>query len=320
MVAVLPVPSRVGGHDNRAAMVVASKESLNSAMARGRTKSGFRVLAAIVVSFLIAGCDRIPVSTPAPLFYLPLTVDGVELEPAFVDTGGDFEVLLKESLHLRVVGQTTVLAFSGVLMLPVTEPFEYTAGGVSGKAPFAIVGLPSCACNGVGVHFLRKSGRVLRIDFETMAATLEDTLPDEGRLLRFEEPPRHLPDFPSSFVSVVVGAGTRPPAPGEGETVLALIDTGARTTVMRRGIAGTDVETGDSTDVTIDRGVLGTLAARVSLYDSAELPDMIIGTDAMRAWGTVWYFAFESRTGSIVVFPRGDDAVPPGTGMLSAGR
>lgn len=320
MAGVHTSPGPVGGRNMRPLTIVTVKDRGKSGAEGGRRASLFRGLAAIVVCLPLAGCDRIPVSVPAPLFYLPLTVDGVDLEPAFIDTGGDFEVLLKESLHLRLVGETAVLAFSGVLVLPVTEPFDYTAGGVAGMAPFAIVGLPACACNGLGVHFLRKSGRVLRIDFETMAATLEDALPEEGRLLPFEAPPRHLPDFPSSFVSVVVGTGTQPPAPGEGEAVLALIDTGARVTVMRRGIAGTGMERGDSADVTIDRGVLGTLAARVSLYDSAELPDMIIGTDAMRAWGSVWYFAFEGRTGSIVVFPRGEAAASPGAGMLSAGR
>jgi len=45
------------------------------------------------------------------------------------------------------------------------------------------------------------------------------------------------------------------------------------------------------------------VAAQITLFDTAGLPDLIIGTDIMGAWSDRWYFTFAPRGGHVTVFP-----------------
>ncbi len=277
---------------------------------RSRTLLPFLLWAPVLTS-----CGWLPLPSPAPLLYVPFSVEGVPQEPAFIDTGGDFEVLLKENLHLAIIGEAPVLAFNGIELLSITEGFAYEAGGIRGTAPYAIVGLSACQCNGLGVHFLRKSGKVLRIDFSSNSATFVPELPDGGVYIPFDPPPARLSEFRSSFVTVGLGLGREPPPRESALPVRALLDTGARATVIRRDVVeelGSPLP--DFVEVTIGLDGLGTLLATVSLFDGAELPDLILGTDAMRAWGSEWHFSFGSLGGSIVAFPK---TPPENTGASS---
>ena len=48
------------------------------------------------------------------------------------------------------------------------------------------------------------------------------------------------------------------------------------------------------------------------LFESGEyyLPDLIIGTDVMRAWGDRWYFSFAPEGGTVTVVPHDDSSAP----------
>ena len=57
----------------------------------------------------------------------------------------------------------------------------------------------------------------------------------------------------------------------------------------------------DRFEVMIEHASLGTVRALVGLFDTQGLPDIILGTDVMRAWGERWYFSFAPDAGTVTV-------------------
>lgn len=244
------------------------------------------------------GCGEVLSPSPAPLFTVPLTVEGVSVGNAVIDTGGGYEVLLSEPFGLSLVDTVEVLAFGGREIVAVTEPFTYSVGGTEATADFALVGLSVCDCNGVGFRFFRKTGTVLALDFPAGRADFTTFAPDGGVSLAFEPPPPELVDFDSAFIVVEVQYGER------SQTVIGLLDTGTNASVMRRDLFGDGVSAAsERLDIHIARRELGTVAAQITLFDTAGLPDLIIGTDIMGAWSDRWYFTFAPRGGHVTVFP-----------------
>jgi hypothetical protein len=228
-----------------------------------------------------------------------LSIDGNAVEPAIIDTGGGYELMLRDAYDLRLVDVTEVVAFGGREVVGVTEGFPYSVGGWSTQADAAIVGLSVCDCNGIGFHFFRKTGAVLSVDYGSATAAFLASAPTGGVEIAFSDPPESLPTFDGAFVEVDVESG------GEYRDVLALLDTGANTSVMRRGLVGeSSVLQGGRVSVLITHARLGTVSASLNLFDTEGLPDLIIGTDIMRAWSDRWYFSFEPRGGSVTVVPR----------------
>jgi len=247
------------------------------------------------------GCGSVLSQSSTPLFTAPLLVGGASVGTAVIDTGGDYEVILRERFGLSLVDTVEVLVFGGREMVAVTEPFRYSVGGIEAAADFALVGLSICDCNGVGFHFFRKTGTVLGLDFPAGRADFLTTLPDGGVTLAFDPPPPELPGFDSAFIEVDVTSGGYDIA----RRVLALLDTGTNATVMRRGLfAAAPSAMSDRLDIRIGRAELGTVAAQVGLFDTPGLPDLIIGTDIMRAWSDRWFFSFAQRGGTVTVQPR----------------
>ncbi len=247
------------------------------------------------------GCGSVVSPSPAPLFTAPLLVDGASVGDAVIDTGGDYEVILRDRSGLSLVDTVEVLVFGGRERVAVTEPFQYSVGGIEAAADFALVGLSVCDCNGVGFHFFRKTGTVLGLDFPAGRADLLTFVPDGGVTLAFDPPPLELPGFDSAFIEVDV----TPRGYDMALRVLALLDTGTNATVMRRGLfAAAPSAMSDRLDIRIGRAELGTVAAQVDLFDTPGLPDLIIGTDIMRAWSDQWYFTFAQRGGTVTALPR----------------
>ena len=263
---------------------------------------------------LAAGCGEIPVARPAPLFNVPLSIEGEPVGSAIIDTGGGYELLLRDSFGLQVVDTVEVLAFGGQEVVGITEGFQYTAGGWDSTADAALVGLSVCDCNGLGFHFFRKTGAVLGLDFANPRAMFLPVAPAGGVTIPFQPPPWFLTDFDSAFVQVEIAAG------GESRRVLGLLDTGTNASVMRRGLVETSPSLiADRLDVTITAELLGTVAVQVGLFETAGLPDVILGTDVMRTWSDRWYFFFAKQRGTVTAFPRVEgDAAPDRT--ISAGR
>jgi hypothetical protein len=244
------------------------------------------------------GCDAVFPSNRAPLFTAPLSVEGASVGAAVIDTGGGYEILLREPFGLSLVDTVEVLAFGGKEMVAVTEPFTYSVGGTEATADFALVGLSVCDCNGVGFHFFRKTGTVLALDFPAGRADFTSVAPEGGVSLAFEPSPPELVDFDSAFIEVEVQFGER------SQTVLGLLDTGTNASVMRRDLFGNGASAArDRLNIRIGRGELGTVAAQITLFDTAGLPDLIIGTDIMGAWSDRWFFTFAPRGGHVNVFP-----------------
>lgn len=277
---------------------------------------------------LICGCGDVFAPGPAPLFTAPLTIEGEPIGPAVIDTGGGYEVMLRHSFGLQVVDRTEVLAFGGKEFVDVTEGFHYTAGGFEAHAKAALVGVSVCDCNGLGFMFFRNTGAVLGLDFVNQLATFLQAVPENGVTIRFEPPPPFLPGFESAFVEVEVASDD------SSRTVLALIDTGTNASVIRRGLIAARGGSGclepvpfrsaggsgacatpgnplsrNRLHVTVAREDLGTVDARLGLFDTPGLPDMIIGTDIMRAWSDRWYFSFTPQGGTVTAFPHVDAAV-----------
>ncbi len=277
---------------------------------------------------LTSGCGDLFLAGPAPLFSAPLTIEGEPIGPAVIDTGGGYEIMLRDSFGLEVVDRTEVLAFAGHEFVDVTEGFHYTVGGVEADADAALVGVSVCDCNGLGFMFFRKTGTVLGLDYASQLATFLPSVPENGVTIRFEPPPPFLSDFQSAFVEVEVASG------GSAQTVLALLDTGTNASLIRRGLITTrggagcfqpwpfrsiggsgpcgnpgDPLSSSLLHVTVARDDLGTVDARLGLFDTPGLPDMIIGTDIMRAWSDRWYFSFTPRGGTVTAFPHVDAAV-----------
>lgn len=261
-------------------------------------------LAAAVVFSTIAvgGCgDSVPFPQ-AVLFTVPLAVEGEAVSPAIVDTGGGYEVLLRSGLNLRIIGQADVLAFGGREVVEVTEGFSYSVDGIRTSAPFAIVGLSACDCNGLGFHFFQKTGAILELDFGANRARILSAVPIVGVSLPFQPPPESLPDFNTSFIDVMFVEGRTPAIGGTGRRARALLDTGATLTVVQRDLLADDsLRTGEHVLLSIEQENLGTRTIRAVVFHTPGLPDIILGLDAMRAWSDRWYFAFSPHGGTVTV-------------------
>ncbi|UCC31562.1 MAG: hypothetical protein JSU86_04640 [Phycisphaerales bacterium] len=263
---------------------------------------------------LAAGCGEIPIARPAPLFNVPLSIEGEPIGSAIIDTGGGYELLLRDSFGLQVIDTVEVLAFGGKEAVGVTEGFQYTAGGWDSTTDAALVGLSVCDCNGLGFHFFRKTGAVLGLDFANPRAMFLPVAPTGGVTIPFQPPPSFLTGFDSAFVQIEIASG------GDTNAVLGLLDTGTNASVMRRGVVGTPSSlTPDRLDVTVTVESLGTVAVQMGLFETAGLPDVILGTDVMRTWSDRWYFFFAKERGTVTAFPHAEgDAAPAGT--ISAAR
>jgi len=226
-------------------------------------------------------------------------VEGRQAGMAVVDTGGGYEVMLRERFGLAVVDTVDVIAFGGVRRVDVTEEFTYHAGGVHGFSGGAIIGEAICGCNGLGFEFFRRTGMVLALDFENPTVTFLDDVPDEGVTVKFNPPPEPFRSFDTAFIEVRVSS------PDRSMTLPALLDTGATATVIRRGLFPTNpvalaIGTGELS-ITIAHPQLGTATVEAAVFDNNDLPEMIIGTDVMRALGKRWYFSFPPYSGSVTI-------------------
>jgi len=259
------------------------------------------ILANLLAAGFAGGCgNAIAPPQQQKAFYLPMSVQGRAIQDGLVDTGGEFEVLLKQPFGLSVVSDVEVLAFSGKERVQVTEPFVYTVSDFTLLSDGAIVGLSTCDCNGVGVRFFQKTKQFLKLDFPSGKAQLLETIPDGGIALPFVSPPVQLSTFEGVFMNVEVNAD------GVSTFVKALVDSGATITVLRRGLVGTNsVLLPDNLDVTVTHPNLGTVAISVGLFDTEGLPDLIVGTDLMAVWGDQWYLHFTNGDQPITVFPTG---------------
>jgi hypothetical protein len=238
---------------------------------------------------------------PAPLFTAPLSINDVYVGEAIIDTGGGYELMLRDSFGLQIVGEIEVLAFGGFETVSMTEGFRYSVDGWSTQAETALVGLSVCDCNGVGFDFFRKTGVGLGLDFATLTVTFGPSPPVGGVTLPFAPPPPLLSNFDSAFIEVAVVAG------GQWTTVLGLLDTGTNSSVMRRSLAAAAAPSSPNrAKVLVNHPELGTVAANVLLFDTPGLPDIILGTDIMRAWSDEWYFSFTERSGTVTTVPRYD--------------
>jgi hypothetical protein len=263
------------------------------------------VVASGTLCVLCGACGDVFPPVPAPLFTIGLEINGKQVDSAILDTGGGYELMLQKSIGLPVFDEVEVLAFDGPEMVGVAEGFSYTIDGTSFTAQAAIVGISICDCNGVGYLFLRKAGQTLAVDFDANEAFLLDDAPSVGVQIDFGEPPDTLPHFDSAFLTVEVSVGSK-------TLVLnGLLDTGTNGTVMRRGLfdAPTRPLQPDRLDITIGRDELGVVAANVRLFDTPGLPDIILGTDVMRAWSDRWFFTYAPRGGTVTVEPRTANAV-----------
>jgi len=263
---------------------------------------------------LVAGCGDAVAPQTTGLFYVPMEVRGEPIGQGFIDTGGEFEVLLSRDFGLELVGEVEILAFGGRERVALTEPFVYAAGGVRARSSGAIVGLSTCECNGVGYRFFRDTGAVLRLDFVARQATMVGSVPRGGLEVPFVPPPVTLPGFESSFIAVRV-------AGPEGEMdITGLLDTGATTTVLRRGVVGSGSGLNpNQLAITIAHDSLGVVAATVRLFDTEGLPDLIIGNDVMGAVANEWYFDFRQGFQFLSIFAPSPPEGPDGPGQEPTG-
>ena len=270
--------------------------------------NALRLLGVVPVAVVLGlnfGCGSLVGERAAPLFFVPLAIEGEPVAKALVDTGGGYEIMLRQSYGLNVVDSIEVVVFGGTETVQLTESFAYTAGGVDSVADAAIVGASICDCNGVGFYFFRKTGVVLGLDFAEPAVLFLSHTPLSGVTIDFELLPENLPAFDTSFIVVEAELN------GVSQTLVGLLDTGANATVMRRDLADS---AGESTTtrpwVTVTRDQLGSVSLGVRLSDNSSLPDMILGTDLMRKWADRWYFSFRSHGGSVTVMRDGDATSP----------
>ena len=260
----------------------------------------WRITLGALLAVIATGCGGLSLDTPAPLFFVPLSIEDEPVGLALVDTGGSYELMLADNFGLPIVDEVDVLLYTGEARAGVTGEFNFTAGGLKVISDGALVGLNICDCHGVGYPFLRKTGAVFGLDFANDQAAFLFDEPSGGTEIPFAEPPAHMSSFDSAFLDVEITAN------GASMVLRALLDTGANTTVMRRGLIGTPLALEpDRTDVRIGHDQLGIVAARVGLYDNEALPAMIIGTDVMRAWSSEWYFRFDGTGGAVITFPSG---------------
>lgn len=257
-----------------------------------------RIILSLCLCALLSACGTIFTFGSAPLFVTPISIEGRSIGSAIIDTGGRYELVLRNDFGLRIVDSADILAFNGREQISLTESFQYEAGGIPSRAEAAIVGISICDCNGLGYFFFRKTGTVLGLDFNKIQAEFHTTVPEGGVTIPFAPPPRQLGNFDSSFIEVELSAGdTR-------RTVVGILDTGTSGTVMNFGaITARPNQFTNRVDIQITHPLLGTVAARVVLFDIPGLPDIIIGTDVMRAWGDRWYFKYLPKGGTVTVFP-----------------
>jgi len=278
----------------------------------------FYSLLILAVACGVTGCGNASTlgARTAPLFTVPVTVNDAPVGPAIVDTGGGYDLMLAESHDLEIVDTVEILVFHGIATAGITEPFRYAAAGFETTADTALVNVNLCDCNGLGFFFLRKTGAVLALDFARGQATLSTSAPTGGVYLPFAPPPPQMSNFDTSFMVVDV---SRPE--GASLTVTALVDTGSSSTLMRRGILGTDgLSDADRVEVLITRPELGTVAAQINTFDTPGLPDLLIGTDVMRAWSNRWHFLYRPQRGYMHAEPRGvpDQSELPPAGVVAA--
>lgn len=257
---------------------------------------------ACLVGVALIGCGSLPpISPPAtgPLFAVPLAINGQDVGNAIVDTGGGYEVLLRERFGLAIVDEVEVLAFGGIADVEVTEGFSFSVGDFETETNGAIVDGSICDCNGLGFRFLRRVGLGLALDFELPDVSLVRRIPEHDVSIPFLASPPNLTDFDTAFVDVDVSIG------GRVQRVRALFDTGASATVMRRSLLADSASISplspQRVSVLIEHRSLGSVALDVSLFDTLGLPDLIIGTEVMQVWGDRWYFEFNEFGGRIVV-------------------
>ncbi|MFQ5592080.1 MAG: hypothetical protein ACE5HE_13015 [Phycisphaerae bacterium] len=269
------------------------------------------VLAIVAVAGPAPGCGSSLPEPASPLFVVPLSVEGESVGSALVDTGGGYEVMLRRDYGLKIVDSTEVIVFGGIQTVDITESFSYTAGGVSAVAESAIVGASVCGCNGVGFHFFRKTGVVLGLDFAQPAVVFLAEVPPGSFTIDFDPLPEERSTFDTSFIGVEVELD------GASQNLIGLLDTGANATVLRSDLAGGwERFAMGSMVATITHPVLGSVSVHVRLSSNRDLPDIILGTDAMSKWADQWYFSFRARGGSFTVVRDGGsftpaDAQPP---------
>jgi hypothetical protein len=259
----------------------------------------------------VAGCGLSFNLRPAPLFVTDVSIEGEPVGQAIIDTGGGYDLMLRDSFGLGIVDEVDVLVFGGRERVSLTEGFSFEAAGIPARADGAIVGLSLCDCNGVGFLFFRKTGVVLGLDFASGFASFGFEVPAGGITLPFAPPPPHMGLFDSSFMVVEVASG------GQRQTVLGLIDTGTSITVIRRGLVGqASLLTPNRQKLTLFRSEFGSATVQAGLFDTDGLPDLIIGTDAMRLLADEWYFEYFPEGGRMVVFPGGSEG--PATAKVTA--
>lgn len=257
----------------------------------------FRIVLSLCLCALQSACGTLFNFGSAPLFVTPITIEGKSIGSAIIDTGGRYDLVLRSDFGLRIVDSADILAFNGREQISLTESFQYEAGGIPSRAETAIVGISICDCNGLGYFFFRKTGTVLGLDFNRLQAEFHTTVPAGGVTIPFAPPPRQLGNFDSSFIEVELSAGDKR------QTVIGILDTGTSGTVMRFGALTTrPIQFTNRVDIQITHPLLGTVAARVVLFDTPGLPDIIIGTDVMRAWSDRWFFQYLPKGGTITVF------------------
>lgn len=273
----------------------------------GRTRDrNWGISAGILLGFL-AGCGNTFGPTAYVLFTVPFTVEGTPVSKALIDTGGGFEVMLREPYGIEVVDRVEVLAFSGPQIVDVTSGFTYQAGGIQAQAEGAIVGAAACDCNALGIDFFRKTGIVLALDYRSRAAAFVPSIAEGGVTLLFDPPPERLGEFDSAFLEVELQSGDLL------KRTNALLDSGAAVSALYRGTMPGVAADQSFLELDIRRDELGTVRATIALHDNGALPELIIGNDIMAAWGDRWYFVFEPLGGSLlVVLPTtaGDDVEP----------
>ncbi|MBI1826338.1 MAG: hypothetical protein HY287_02735 [Planctomycetes bacterium] len=279
-------------------------------------RKGSRAFAVVFGLAPLAGCVKVLPPEPAVLFSVPLSIDGKPVDAAIVDTGGEYDVILRQAYGLQIVGKAHVLAFDGPESVDVTRGFNFTAGGIDSTADLALVGLSVCDCNGVGFQFFRKERTVLAIDFGALNAGFQPNVPTDGLHVDFAKAPEGLADFDSSFVDVFIQANA-------GDTpvhLTALFDTGTNITILRRGILIDPFQlSANLQGILIHHPMLGTVSVTATLFDTPGLPDMVIGTDVMSAWGQRWYFSYNEIGGTTVVIPWPDgESTPSANSQTSA--
>jgi len=239
---------------------------------------------------------------------LPLEISGQPVEPAMIDTGGGYELLLREPYGLNLVGTGQIIVFTGPEVVGVTGPFSYTVGGVDAAADFAIVGGSICDCNGLGFEFFRRTGTILEVDFTAKRAALHADFAPAGVTIPFTDEPVGLTDFDGALVELEVTAA------GETRSLVGVLDTGAPNSVLRDD-AFPHAAAGLTGRLTADlqHDQLGTVRVSLPLFDNHRLPELIVGLDVMQTWADVWYFRFDQTGGSVtVVFQREDPTPEPG--------